>query len=31
MAVYEYIAKDENGNKFSGIYDDIGSVAMLRE
>ena len=31
MAVYEYIAKDKNGNKFSGIYDDIDSVAMLRE
>ena len=31
MAVYEYIARDENGNKFSGTYDDIGSVAILRK
>ena len=31
MAVYEYIATDENGNKFSGIYDNIDSVAVLRE
>lgn len=31
MAVYEYIATDENGNKFSGIYDNVDSVAALRE
>jgi len=31
MAVYEYIATDENGNKFSGIYDNVDSVAALRK
>lgn len=30
MAVYEYIAKDEKGNKFSGICDDIDNIAVLR-
>lgn len=30
MAVYEYIAKDTNGNQFSGIYDDVESVSVLR-
>ncbi len=30
MAVYEYIARDENGSKFSGICDDIESVTVLR-
>ena len=31
MAVYEYIAADANGHKFSGVYDDIDSVATLRK
>ncbi len=31
MAVYEYIATDANGHKFSGVYDDIDSVATLRK
>lgn len=31
MAVYEYTAKDEHGNKFSGIYTDVESVSALRE
>ena len=31
MAVYEYTAKDQNGNIFSGIYEDISSIAVLRE
>jgi len=31
MAIYEYTAKDENGNKFSAICDNLESNAMLRE
>jgi len=31
MAVYEYIAKDVNGNTFSGLCNDIDSVAVLRK
>ena len=31
MLVYEYTAKDETGNKFSGTYNDIDNAAMLRE
>jgi len=31
MAVYEYTAKDEHGNKFSGIYTDVESLSALRE
>ncbi len=31
MAAYAYIAKDEAGNKFSGTYTDIDSVAGLRK
>jgi len=31
MAAYEYTATDENGNKFSGVYDGIDSVAALRK
>ncbi|MFQ6036421.1 MAG: type II secretion system F family protein, partial [Sedimentisphaerales bacterium] len=31
MAVYEYAAKDEAGNKFSGRSSDINNVAALRE
>jgi len=30
MAAYEYTATDQNGNKISGIYDGIDSVAALR-
>ncbi|MBN2181867.1 MAG: type II secretion system F family protein [Sedimentisphaerales bacterium] len=30
MAVYEYIAKDGNGNKFSGVCGDIENIAILR-
>jgi len=30
MAVYEYVAKDENGNKFSGVCGDIDNIAVLR-
>jgi len=31
MAVYEYTARDENASEFSGTYNDINSIAMLRE
>ncbi len=31
MAVYEYTARDESGKKFTGIYSDVDSIAMLRE
>jgi type IV pilus assembly protein PilC len=31
MAAYEYIAVDENGNKLSGTYDGVDSVAALRK
>jgi type IV pilus assembly protein PilC len=31
MAVYEYTARDGNGNKFVGVYHDVHSVAVLRE
>ncbi|UCC22195.1 MAG: type II secretion system F family protein [Planctomycetota bacterium] len=31
MAVFEYKAKDEEGNIFSGVYHDIDSLAALRE
>ncbi len=30
MAVYEYTARDEDGNKFFGTYNDVDSVAVLR-
>jgi len=30
MAAYEYTATDENGNKFSGIYDGIDNIPALR-
>ena len=30
MAVYEYTARDVTGNEFSGFYNDIDSVSMLR-
>ena len=31
MAVYEYTAKDGQGSKFTGMYNDIESVAALRQ
>ena len=31
MAVYEYIAKDESGRKFSGMCDSSDSIALLRK
>ncbi len=30
MAVYEYIAKDCDGNKLSGVYTDVNSKEMLK-
>jgi len=30
MAVFNYIAKDSNGNEFSGVYTDIDSTSALR-
>jgi len=31
MAVFEYVAKDHAGNKFSGVYTDVESTRDLRE
>ena len=31
MAVYEYVAKDGQGNKYSGVYEDVNSVGVLRD
>jgi len=31
MPVFEYTAMDSQGNRFSGVCDDIAGVAMLRE
>ncbi|MBA7626829.1 putative type II secretion system protein F [subsurface metagenome] len=31
MAVYEYTARGADGNKLSGIYNDVDSVAALRK
>ena len=31
MAVFEYTARDANGSKFTGIYSDVDSVAVLKE
>jgi type IV pilus assembly protein PilC len=31
MAVYEYRARDEAGNEFCGTYDNVGSVATLKD
>lgn len=31
MAVYQYVAKDRTGRKFSGIYTDVDNVNILRE
>jgi len=30
MAVYKYIAKDRSGNRFSGTYNNIENIAVLR-
>ena len=31
MTVYDYTAKDVNGEKLTGTYDDVDSVAQLRQ
>jgi type IV pilus assembly protein PilC len=31
MAVYQYVAKDGTGRKFSGLYTDVADVVGLRE
>ena len=31
MAVYQYVAKDRTGRKFSGIYTDVDNVSILRD
>jgi len=31
MPVFEYTARDPQGNRFSGVCNDIAGVAMLRE
>jgi type IV pilus assembly protein PilC len=31
MAVYQYVAKDGTGRKFSGIYTDVDNVLRLRD
>lgn len=31
MATYEYTATDQAGNEFSGTYDDVDNVAVLRQ
>jgi type IV pilus assembly protein PilC len=31
MAIFEYKARDEEGNVFSGVYHDIDSLSALRE
>ena len=31
MATYNYTAKDANGNALVGTYDNINSVALLRQ
>ncbi len=31
MTVFDYTAKDQNGEKIIGTYDDIDSVALLRQ
>ncbi|MHC4727883.1 MAG: type II secretion system F family protein [Planctomycetota bacterium] len=31
MTVYDYTAKDQNGGKIIGTYDDVESVALLRQ
>ena len=31
MAVFEYIAKDSTGSKFTGVYTDVESTKDLRQ
>lgn len=31
MMVYEYTARDEDGNKFSGTYSNVTNIAVLRK
>ena len=31
MKVFEYTAKDQAGHKFTGTYDNVENVAMLRD
>jgi len=31
MAVYEYIARDDKGTRFSGVYTDVENVRTLKE
>ena len=31
MGVFEYTARDANGNRFTGVYRDVDSVSMLKE
>ncbi len=31
MAIYEYTARDEDGNKFTGTYNGVESIAVLRQ
>jgi len=31
MAVFEYVAKDSAGAKFSGVYTDVDNIADLRK
>jgi type IV pilus assembly protein PilC len=31
MAVYEYVAKDDKGARFSGVYTDVESVKLIKE
>ncbi len=31
MGVFEYTARDANGNRFTGIYRDVDSVSILKE
>ena len=31
MTVYDYTAKDRSGRKIVGTYDDVDSVALLRQ
>ena len=31
MAVFTYTAKDEQGAKFSGIYNDVENTVVLRD
>jgi type IV pilus assembly protein PilC len=31
MTVYDYTAKDQNGEKVTGTYEDVDSIALLRQ